>query len=66
MPGSETSEKSSSDFSAKGSKSTSNSQNNNNKQNSVVCTEVFDENSSPTEDGKHSGKYAKYCCYLLS
>ena len=42
--GSETSEKSSSEFSAKLSLQ---------KQSAVVCTEVFDEHSSPTEDGKY-------------
>ena len=46
--GSETSEKSSSEFSAKVSKSSSLQ-----KQSAVVCTEVFDEHSSPTEDGKY-------------
>ena len=46
--GSETSEKSSSEFSAKLSKSSSLQ-----KQSAVVCTEVFDEHSSPTEDGKY-------------
>ena len=47
--GSETSEKSSSEFSAKASKSSSLQ-----KQSAVVCTEVFDEHSSPTEDGKYA------------
>ena len=55
MPaGSETSEKSSSELSAKGSlNSKADDDDSNQKQNSVqLCTEVFDEHSSPTEDGK--------------
>ena len=52
--GSETSEKSSSEISAKnrsGSADENSSISAAAKQ-SVLCTEVFDENSSPTEDGK--------------
>ena len=54
MPaGSETSEKSSSELSAKGSlNSKADDDDSNQKQNSVLCTEVFDDHSSPTEDGK--------------
>ena len=54
MPaGSETSEKSSSELSAKGSLNSKADDDSNQKQISVqLCTEVFDEHSSPSEDGK--------------
>ena len=63
MPaGSETSEKSSSELSAKGSlNSKADDDDSNQKQNSVqLCTEVFDEHSSPTEDGKFIIKTLTY------
>ena len=50
--GSETSEKSSSEISAKNRSVDENSSLSAAAKQSIVCTEVFDENSSPTEDGK--------------
>ena len=63
MPaGSETSEKSSSELSAKGSLNSKadDEDDSNQKQNSVLCTEVFDDHSSPTEDGKILSIKAKF------